>query len=66
MSWIEGSQVDFLNQKHITHGARNSDSILVDVNVFLIDSIFVRKTRILRLQGIYQGKAQRTTDLRKI
>lgn len=57
--------MDFLNQEYITHGARNSDSTLVDVNVFLIDSIFVRETRIQRLQGIYQGKAQRT-NLRKI
>lgn len=39
MSRIEGLQVDFLSQEYLTHGARNSDSILVDVNVFLIDSI---------------------------
>lgn len=65
MSRIEGLQVDFLSQEYLTHGARNSDSILVDVNVFLIDSIFVRETRIQRLQEIYQGKAQRTV-LKKI
>lgn len=65
MSRIEGSQVDFLNQEYITHGARNSDSILVDVNVFLIDSILVSETRIQRIQELYQGKAQRT-DLKKI
>lgn len=65
MSRIEGSQVDFLNQEYITHGARNSDSILVGVNVFLIDSILVSETRIQRIQGLYQGKAQRT-DLKKI
>lgn len=65
MSRIERLQVDFLSQEYLTHGARNSDSILVDVNVFLIDSIFVRETRIQRLQEIYQGKAQRTV-LKKI
>lgn len=65
MSRIEGSQVDFLNQEYITHGARNSDSILVGVNVFLIDSILVSETRIQQIQGLYQSKTRRT-DLKKI
>lgn len=65
MSRIEGSQVDSLNKEYITHGERNSDSILVDVRVFLIDSILVSETRIQRIQELYQDRAQHT-DLKKI
>lgn len=56
--------MDFLNQEYITHGARNSDSILVDVNVFLIDSILVSELEYSRYKDYIRVKHDVQTSKR--